>query len=81
MLATIDPKDSRTIALSTNPWGRAGGAVFVSRDDASHWTNVTGDLPNGTGMAAYVSVGPNQCYGLRYNAGNVCKRPSSLAFN
>jgi hypothetical protein len=52
MLATIDPKDSRTIALSTNPWGRAGGAVFVSRDDASHWTNVTGDLPNGTGMAA-----------------------------
>ncbi len=49
---TIDPNNSKRIAVSTTRWeDYTGGKVYVTTDGGVSWTDVTADLPGGTGAA------------------------------
>lgn len=50
---TIDPKNSKRIAVTAVKWdGSTGGRIFLSEDGGVNWSDVTGDLPSGAGAAA-----------------------------
>jgi len=49
----VDPMNENNVAVSSVFWGsRAPGKIFLSRDAGINWSDVTGDLPAGSGAAA-----------------------------
>jgi len=70
----IFAKDPDKIAVSTTKWhGDADGRIYYSEDAGESWTDITGNLPNGTGAAAMAFNEKDSClYIIRY-AGSIFK--------
>lgn len=70
----VDPKNSKRVAVSTVQWDNgAPGKIYLSTNGGTSWTDITGDLPDGTG-ASSMAFDPkgNYLYITRY-AGSVYK--------
>ena len=71
----IDPKDPSRVAVSTHLWDHwSGGKIWLSRDGGTHWTDITGDLPPGSGAAAMAFGKKTPFLYISRYAGSVYKR-------
>lgn len=58
----IHPQDSRKICVSTVRWHRrVDGRIYWSENAGQHWSEITGDLPSGSGTAA-IAYNPKDSY-------------------